>query len=94
MAGENNLRWCNGCCRLEVWGYGWYELWEGQDGSLVIHPISEPDDYHAHFRGNIFACGRGSSLALAERWLDTGSFEPAASTLNPEPAQPGPTANA
>lgn len=94
MAADTTMRWCNGCCRAEVWGYGWYELWTDGEGRLILNPIAEPDDYHAHFRGNIFACGRGSALALTERWLDSGSFEPTASTINPEPAQSGPTANA
>ena len=77
-------RWCHACGRPESFNGGWYEVWIGTEGELVMQPVSDPADYHKQFRGDIFACGEGSALVLVERYLQSRTFDPTPARA-PEP---------
>lgn len=76
-------RWCHACCCIQEFNAGWYEVWIGTQGEFVSQPVSDPYDYHKHFRGDTFACGQGSALVLFERYLHTRTFDPPSALANP-----------
>lgn len=74
-------RWCYACGKAEDFDGNWFEVWLDTKGQCVLAPVSDPDEYHNEFRGDIFACGQLSALILVERYLHTRTFD-----LIPPPA--------
>jgi hypothetical protein len=84
--------YCSGCGQAQAVDAHWRELTISSVGVLKVSPPFEPQlgDF---FPESVLCCGQGSALALIERYLHNGTFEPAQAHIpQPQPATEGDSA--
>ena len=77
--------YCSGCGEIQPVDGHWRELRVSFRGNLVVSAPFEPVLGGCY---ETLACGQGSALVLIERYLQSGTFEPA-QAHNPQPQPEG-----
>lgn len=83
---------CKACDEIQPVDGHWRALWVDAKGALRVSPAMAVDE-RCFYGDTVYACGQGSALVLVERWLHTGTFEPAQAHIpQPQPTPEGDSA--